>query len=191
MKIGIYPGSYNPVHTGHMFIVKKLLQEHIVDKIILIPLNSYWDKTVDVSLNDRIALLKQYEDENIIIDGACSDFYAYQIINKYKEIYKEDTLYYIIGSDNLENIDKWKNIEDVLKNKFIVVERVGYDSLTLMKEKGLNQENFTITRILDYPISSTEIRRRLKNNEDTEHMLDRNVLDYIKNNKLYGSEENV
>ena len=67
MKIGIYVGSFNPPHKGHIKIVNHLIKNYL-DKIIIIPTGNYWDKLDLVSINDRINMLRLYECENIIID---------------------------------------------------------------------------------------------------------------------------
>ena len=57
MKIGVYVGSFNPVHKGHIKVVKKVLKEY-VDKVLIVPTLSYWDKNNLISITDRINMLK-------------------------------------------------------------------------------------------------------------------------------------
>ena len=61
MKIGVYVGSFNPVHKGHMKIVKHLIKNNYLDKVIVIPTGAYWDKQNLIDINDRISMLKFYE----------------------------------------------------------------------------------------------------------------------------------
>ena len=61
MRLGVYFGSFNPVHKGHMQIVYRLLSENLVDKVIVVATMEYWGKTQLLPLDKRIAMLKLYE----------------------------------------------------------------------------------------------------------------------------------
>ena len=60
MKIGVYVGSFNPVHVGHIKIVNHLLVNYL-DKVIIVPTGNYWNKNNLVDINHRISMLKFYE----------------------------------------------------------------------------------------------------------------------------------
>ena len=184
MKIGLYPGSFNPIHKGHIAIINKLLSAKLIDKIILIPLNSHPNKNIEKTINNRIEMLKIYESANILIDDNSKELYTYEIMDKYKNLYPKENLYYIIGSDNLNSIDRWKNSEEVLKNNFIIINRPEYNTLELINDKKLNKDNFTIIN-LNYDISSTMIRDKIKEKENIYEYLDKEVINYIIENKLY------
>ena len=182
MKLGIYVGSFNPPHNGHLKVVNYLLENKIVDKIIILPTPNYWNKTNMVDIEKRVEMLKIFENPNIIVDGANNKYkYTYQILESLSKCYPEDKLYLIIGSDNLEKLHLWKNIDEILKYHIIVLKRGNLDISKYLKHFDLT--NFIV--IDNFPfidISSTEIRENL-NNEN----LDERVLKYIKKHKLYGS----
>ena len=73
MKIGVYVGSFNPVHKGHIKIANYIVDNNLVDKLLIIPTQNYWGKTNIISLQDRINMLKKYETSRIIIDSDFSD----------------------------------------------------------------------------------------------------------------------
>ena len=99
MKVGVYVGSFNPVHKGHIKIVRHLLK-YFLDKVIVVATQNYWDKKNLINLNDRINMLKKYESDKIIIDTDCNNYeYTYMVMSKLKEEY--DDLYLIIGADNI------------------------------------------------------------------------------------------
>ena len=179
MKLGIYMGSFNPPHKGHIKVVNYLLDKKIVDKVLIIPTLSYWDKFDLVRIEDRINMLKLYENNNISIDTKHNNLiYTIDLIKELEKIYN-DELYIIIGSDNLINFDKWKDYKKLLKYKIIVMNRDDMDLDPYINKLGKN--NFIILK--DYPfikISSTEIRNNLNNK-----YLDKKVLDYIKEHNLY------
>ena len=180
MKLGIYIGSFNPPHKGHIKVVNYLLIKKIVDKVLIIPTMSYWDKTDLISIIDRINMLKIYENKNILIDNKHNNYpYTYELMRVLKKEYPKDKLYLIIGADNIIDFDKWKNYQELLEYNIIVMNRDNIDINYYIKKLGKN--NFTILN--DYPyisISSTEIRNNLNNK-----YLDKEVLDYIKKNNLY------
>ncbi len=186
MKTGVYVGSFNPVHKGHIKVINHLLINNIVDKVIVIPTKNYWDKNNLIDINDRINMLKIYENNKIIINTNLNELqYTYQVLDELKKEYKD--LYLIIGDDNLISFDKWKNVDEILKNKVIVMKRNNIN-LNQYIEKFTNKDSFIIVN--DYvplDISSTQIRKLITNCEtkDLENYLDKKVLDYILKNNLY------
>ena len=85
MKIGVYVGSFNPPHKGHIKIVETLIKERYVDKVIIIPTNNYWNKTNLINLNHRLNMLNFFKNENIIINNTLNNLeYTYQIIRELK-----------------------------------------------------------------------------------------------------------
>lgn len=183
MKLGIYVGSFNPVHNGHIKIVNYLLNHKYVDKVIIIATPNYWNKQNLVTLKHRINMLKFYERKSIIIDEKHNKkLYTYQVLKELKKDYPKDELYLIIGADNIVNLKLWKNLEDILKNKIIIMNRNNIDINKYLDQYPKKQ--FIV--ISDFPyikISSTQIR-----NGDYRH-LKREVKNYIEQNKLYGYKE--
>ena len=178
MNIGILFGSFNPPHDGHIKIAKYLIANHYVDKVLILPTPNYWNKQDLVNLKHRITMLKFYEDKKIIIDDIHNNYpYTYLVLKSLENDYTNDTLYLILGSDNIKKLHKWKNLEEILKHKIIVMNRG--DNI----EKFINmlgKEHFIV--IDKFPfinISSTEIREGRSDN------IHPKVLEYIKNNHLY------
>ena len=117
MKIGVYVGSFNPPHLGHMKVIDYLLKYDYVDKIEIIATGNYWDKNNLINIQDRINMLKFYESENIIINDELNDLpYTYQVLNRLKEKYENDELILIIGDDNLPKFHLWKNYQLFTQN---------------------------------------------------------------------------
>ena len=180
MKLGIYPGSFNPPHKGHKMVCDYLIKNNYVDKIIIIPTMNYWDKQNLIDISDRINMLRFYENSNITVDTNYNNYpYTINIMEKLESIYSNDELYLIIGADNLINLDKWKDYQKLLKYKIIIMNRNDIKINEYLYKYPNN--NFIIVK--DFPyinISSSEIRNKLNNK-----YLDRDVINYIKNNNLY------
>ncbi|MBR4693368.1 MAG: nicotinate-nicotinamide nucleotide adenylyltransferase [Bacilli bacterium] len=178
MRLGIYVGSFNPPHEGHHKVMKYLLEKNLVDKVLLLPTPNYWDKTDLVNVNERIEMLKFYEEENIIVDSIHNNYpYTYEVLRSLKKDYPEDELYLVIGSDNLEKFHEWKNIDEILENKVIVLNRG-----EIIKNKYLENYNNQFIYINDFDyieVSSTDIRNG--NNKN----IDNNIKKYIEEHNLY------
>ena len=179
MKIGIYIGSFNPPHKGHIYVVNYLLDNKVVDKILIIPTETYWDKQNLAPLKDRINMLKLYETENINIDTENNGLeYTYQLMRILKQKYPGKELFLIIGADNIINFDKWKNYEELLQYNIIIMNRNNIDIEKYTKKYP--QGKFTIVKDFNQSTSSTEIRNNLNSK-----YLDKKVLKYIKKHNLY------
>ena len=179
MKLGIYVGSFNPVHEGHIKVANYLLDNNYVDKVLLLPTPNYWNKQDLIEMRHRLNMLRYYETNNIIVDDIHNNYpYTYQVLRALREDY-QDELYLIIGSDNLPSLDKWMNIDEILQNKIIVVNR----DMTDLEDYLVNfpREQFiVIPNFENLDVSSTAIR-----NGSTKHVSPK-VLQYIKTNHLYG-----
>lgn len=178
MKLGLYVGSFNPVHNGHVKVINYLLDNNLVDKVLVLPTPNYWDKQDIVDVKDRINMLKFFETENIIIDSIHNNYpYTYQVIDSIKKDY-DDELYLVIGSDNLEKLYLWKNIDKILENKIIVLQR-GKDDINKLLEK-YDKNKFIVVEDFEYiDVCSTNIRNGIYKN------IDDRVKNYIITNNLY------
>ena len=178
MKLGLYVGSFNPVHNGHVKVINYLLDNDLVDKVIVLPTPNYWDKQDIIPVKHRINMLKFFERENVIIDDIHNEYpYTYQVIDSIKKEYN-DEIYLVIGSDNLEKLHLWKNIDKILENKIIVLRRG--DTPIDEYLKRFDKTRFIIVDDFEYlDVCSTDIRNGIYNN------IDDRVVEYIKRNNLY------
>lgn len=187
MKLGVYVGSFNPVHKGHKAIVDFLLEKKYVDKVLMIPTENYWGKQNLIDTKYRLDMLKFYENEKIIVSAKYGDFkYTNEILTSLKKDF-DDELHLIIGADNLIKFHKWQSVDEILKNKVVVLGRDDIDMEGLI-QKFERKENFVLVK--DFPmisISSTLIRKKiaLNNCEDIDSLIDRRVYEYIHENNLY------
>ncbi len=186
MKLGIYVGSFNPIHMGHIKIVRELIDKNYVDKVYIIPTMGYWQKQDLIDIKDRINMCKCIETDNIIVDNHhhYKYQYTYEILSSLKQKYIGDSLYLIIGADNVPKLHLWQNIDQILKYPIIIINRNNIDL-----DSYLNQfpdARFIIANDINpLAISSTLIRKNV--NYQTQY-LDSKVLSYIKKHHLYGTE---
>lgn len=195
MKIGLFGGTFDPIHLGHLIVMENVLNFMNLDKIIILPssnpphkLNK--DKT-DVKL--RVDMVKKAIENNnrIILSTFEADnnevIYSYQTINYFKEKYSADEFYYIMGEDSFMNIESWKNYKDLLRENLIVFARSSIDSQSSLvkKVKETNKENIHLINNLNINISSTLIRNLLKDGKSIRYLVTDDVYDFIMENKLY------
>lgn len=199
MKIGIYGGSFDPVHNGHTNLINNILDSSLkLDKLIIVPtLISPFkqDKRITSKLH-RIKMLELALPKNCEI----SDFeikkkpfvvsYTIDTIMHFKKIYPNDELFLILGNENKKVFHKWKEFLKIssLLEKIVFVPRVKETSEDIGKYKK-NVFKFIKDKVLELEfnildVSSTEIRMGKKLDQ-----LNPEVLNYISNNFLYA--ENI
>lgn len=181
MRTGIYCGSFAPVHKGHIKIVREILKANHVDKVLIVPTKSYWDKKVTIPLKHRINMLQLYETKKIEVETKLNNCdCTHELFLKYQKKHPNDSLYLIIGGDNLVSFDKWVNYEEMLKYPFIVVRRDDYDTSFIKKKmKEYHKKNYVILDIPTIDISSTYIRENINNPKKLKNKIDNKVYKYI------------
>lgn len=190
MRLGVYVGSFDPVHKGHIGVAEYLLNNNIIDKILLIPTESYWDKNNLIDIEHRANMLKTYENEKISVSTKYSSFKStYQILDELTTDFDDD-LYLIIGADNIIKFHLWANVEEILKHKVVVLGRNGIDMEEHIK-KFNKDESFVLVN--DFPqmdISSTKIREKIKNSDfdGIDEYLNKEVVKYIVEKQLYSKK---
>lgn len=186
MKIGIYGGSFNPIHNGHIFIAKYVTKALKLDKLLIIPVGipSHRENTL-VDGEVRIKMCKEaFKNEKKIevLDIEIKSkklCYTYDTLLKIRELYKNSEIYEIVGGDSAENFTSWKNYEEILKlSKIVIFKRKGYKS-NLPKEKVIEIETSYL------PYSSTEIRNKIKNGKRIDEDVPKEVEKIIVEKGLY------
>ena len=194
MKIGIFGGSFNPPHKMHIKIACELLKQHYVDKIFFVPTGSKYEyKNNLISDKYRFEMLKIITDKEEgmeVSDYELKDYVVYtcETLKYFKKLNPNDEIYFICGTDNLSYIDKWKNGLEILNNyKIIVIDRKGNDVTELLEKYNKYKRNITIASIPLNNMSSTNVRKLIKEKQlyELNKYLDQDVIDYIRKEKLY------
>lgn len=186
MKIGVFVGSFNPVHKGHIKIANYIVDNHYVDKLLIVPTGNYWDKNNIIDVKHRIKMLEFYETDKIIIEKEVNNLpYTYQVINELKKRYKDDEFALIMGADNIVSFDKWKHYEELLKLEFIIYRRNNFDIKHYLDKLGKKDKVVILDHVDNINISSTQIRETINEYQNLDELMDQNIIEYIEKNKLY------
>ena len=187
MKIGIYPGSFDPIHLGHIKIINEILDRKIVDKVLVVPTGDYWNKNVVAGLEDRINMIKLFSSDKILVEEKDNSIKAtYDFLKLKEREFKNAELWLILGGDNLENLHRWINYMKLIEYPFIVIKRDGFDKSYIEKRfSGMNKRNYEILDIPNIDISSTYIRDNINNDDALKDVIDPKVLEYIHKNHIY------
>ena len=203
-RLGIFGGAFDPVHKGHTQSVKYISDLKIIDEIQVIPnYASPHNKDIQTDEKHRLKMLeiafkelKNIKLNNIELKNKTKS-YTFETIKRLKDIYPGKHLSLIIGLDSLYSFTTWKNWENILSFcSLLVLERKLNESLRLNSELeskiSPSYEDFfsghgkiLILKNDLINISSTDVRLKLKKNEDLSGMVDDQVLEYISNKSLY------
>ena len=179
MKVGLFFGSFNPIHVGHLIIAEHLATNTDLDEIwfVISPQNPFKKKKNLLNEYDRLHLVNIAIENNNKLKASDIEFklpkpsYTIDTLVYLKEKYNEYEFSLIMGSDNLENLHKWKNADILFKEyPFYVYNRPGHTDIK-------NAEKAKVT-FLDAPqlkISSTFIRKNIKENKSVKYILTEKV----------------
>ncbi len=188
MKVGLYFGSFNPVHVGHLIIANHILNETGIEKIwfVVSPQNPFKINHSLLNEYDRIHLVRIATEDDNRIKASDIEFglpkpsFTVDTLAYLEEKHPEHEFSIIMGSDSFQNLDKWKNAEVIIQRyKIYVYERPGFK---INNSAGANLQ------IVDAPllqISATHIRQLLKEGKSVRYMLPDRVREEIEKGGYY------
>ncbi|CAD2076178.1 nicotinate-nucleotide adenylyltransferase [Phocicoccus pinnipedialis] len=185
MKIGIFGGTFNPIHLGHVNAIGEAKMHFDLDKVIVIPAAQSPHKTdKPIKDSDRVEMIKRatkyldfVEIDSLELERSGVS-YTYDTMLELMKRHVGAELYFIMGEDQYNSFDKWHNYEELLElANFIVLRRSG--SNIRIDKPFLEKE----TRVFE--VSSSEIRKRIKLEQQYSHLLNEQVYTYIKEHNLY------
>ncbi len=200
MKRAIFGGSFDPVHNGHVKLVESLCEAVMPDEVIVMPAGiSPFKKDMKrrpASGEDRLKMCRlAFADMPRV---TVSDYeisrtevsYTVDTLRHFRELYPNDELYLLIGSDMLLTFDKWRKFEEILADCTLCAasrENASAD-MALLRKKAEELHRYGDVLLIDtepFEISSTEIREKIMKNSDISCYVPKNVVKYILENNLY------
>lgn len=189
MKIGLYFGSFNPIHNGHLIIANQLYEKTGVDEVWIIPSpQNPFKKTSDLlDFNHRYEMIQEVIKDTAHIkvsdieNSLSKPSFTIQTINALQQQFPEHQFEIFMGSDNLESLHLWKNYEELLQKCKMHV----YVRNTSVKENLPQYQNVEIHHLPILDISSTAIRLSIKEGKSIIGEVDSKISDLIVQNRWY------
>lgn len=182
MKIGLFFGSFNPVHVGHLIIANHILNETDLERVwfIVSPQNPFKQSSTLLNEYDRLHLLRLATEDDLRVRVLDIEFnlpkpsYTATTLVHLEEKYPENEYTIIMGSDGFQNLNKWKNAEMIIRNYPICIYlRPGFEVTETFGAKA---------EILKAPfleISSTSIRQNIREGKSIRYLVPEKVLNEI------------
>jgi nicotinate-nucleotide adenylyltransferase len=188
-KTGLFFGSFNPIHIGHLALANYMLSFAGIDELwfVVTPLNPLKKKSSLLADHHRLEMVQLAIQNADRMKASNIEFklpqpnYTINTLTHLKEKFPEHTFFPIIGSDNLETFHKWKNHEQILKQyQILVYPRFGFDANEWKENKKVKW-----TEAPKIEISSTFIRNAIKKKKDVRFFLPEAVWNYIDKMNFY------
>lgn len=195
--LAIFGGSFNPPLNSHFLLAEQIYNElENIEKVIFLPVSSKYKKNGLLSNEHRYNMLKLVIDKDEHFELSDIEMKQKEQLNTFETLellqkeYPNNILYFVIGTDNLKEISTWKTAEELASNfKILVLER-GNDDF----EEIMNNDEFLIKykdsfillkETIKTNLSSTLVRKNLKEGKSIKYLIPNDVLQYIKDNNLY------
>lgn len=191
MKIGLYFGTFNPIHIGHMIIANHFAEYSDLDQIwmVVTPHNPLKNKQTLLDDYQRLQLVFLATEDYPKIKPSDIEFqlqqpnYTINTLAHFQEKFSQHVFSLIMGEDNLKSLHKWKNYEVILENHEIYVyPRVSSEVENI---QVVNNAKIHIVQAPIVEISSTFIRENIRNKKNIRPLLPEKVWEYIDHNNLY------
>lgn len=189
MKTGLFFGSFNPVHVGHMIIASHMVQYTDLSQVWMVvsPQNPFKQKSSLARGSDRLHLVRLAIGDHPNIVASSVEFslpvpsFTTDTLAYLKEKYPDRTFSLIMGQDNFETLEKWKNYEYILSHHEIYIyPRPGHQPPASLSGPGIH--------FLDMPtmnISSSYIRNAIKSGKSVQYLVPDTVFEYLELSGMY------
>ena len=200
MNIGLYFGTYNPIHVGHLVIANYMVDYTDLDQVWLVvsPQNPHKNKASLLSDYHRLAIVRIAVEGNDKLQASNIEFdlpkpsYTTTTLTYIQEKYPDYDFSLIMGEDNLRTLHKWKNYEEIISNHQIFVypraltEQERREQLNLQTENEFkDHENVTLCDAPVMKVSSSFIRKAIKGKKDVQYLLTEPVFKYVTEMHFY------
>jgi len=191
-KIGLFFGSFNPIHIGHLILANYILENSDMDELwfVVSPQNPFKEKKSLLKDHNRLDMVQLAVKNYPKMRASNVEFslpqpsYTIDTLTYLREKYPDHSFSLIMGEDNLGSLHKWKNSENLIKNHHIIV----YPRMFEGEKKDpeyLQHENISLIEAPVIELSATEIRNMIKDGKNVRPMLPPEVFDYLDGSSFY------
>lgn len=189
MKTGLFFGSFNPVHLGHLVIANYMANYTSLDEVWLVvsPHNPLKNKKGLSNMYDRLEMARLATENSVNLKVSNIEFglpqpsYTIDTLTHLHEKYPEREFAIIMGADNLSSFKKWKNYEVILKNYEIYV----YPRPGVEVEEWKNHPSVIMTETPQMDISSTFIRKAIQQKKNVQYLVPDSVIAFMDGKNMY------
>lgn len=199
MKIGLYFGTFNPIHVGHLIIANHMVDYTSLDEVWLVvtPQNPLKNKTSLLADYHRLATVRIAVENNSKLKACNIEFdlpkpsYTVNTLAYLKEKHPDHTFSLIMGEDNLRTFHKWKNYQQILENYSIysyprvLTEQEKENQNSISNNLFKSHPNVTIINAPIMTVSASFIRDAIKNKKDVQYLLTESVYQYVTEMHFY------
>lgn len=188
MHVGLFFGSFNPVHTGHLIVASTVLNNLPLSHVwfVVSPKNPLKENQSLLTADKRLLLVQKAIEDDPRFGVSDAEFnlpipsYTIDTLNYFEKQYPKDTFYLIMGSDSFLQLHQWKNYKELLEKNIVVYQRPDYSvpETTLV-------ENITLLTSPLLNISATSIRTLIKEGKNIKYLVPEKVLQLIEQEQLY------
>ena len=188
-RVGLYFGSFNPIHVGHLVIANAMLENAGVDEVwfVVSPHNPLKERSILLADHHRLHMVRVAIDDNYRFRACDEEFhlpkpsYTSLTLAHLSEKYPNKEFCLIMGSDNICTFDRWRNYQYILDNyKIFVYPRPNYQG-----SQWENHRNVTMVSAPLMDISSSYIRNSIKEGRSPKYLLTPEVLKYVEDMNFY------
>jgi nicotinate-nucleotide adenylyltransferase len=191
-KIGLFFGSFNPIHIGHLILANYILENSNMDELwfVVSPQNPFKDKKSLLTDHNRLDMVQLAVKNYPKMRASNVEFslpkpsYTIDTLTYLKEKYPNYSFALIMGEDNLDSLPKWKNAEKLMCDYQIIVYPRTFEGEKKDSEY-LQHENISMVNAPIIELSATEIRNMIKEGKNVRPMLPPEVFEYLDGSSFY------
>ena len=186
MRIGIYGGTFDPVHHGHLILARQAMEEFELDRVVFVPAaeSPFKIHNHTAPARDRLAMIRlalrgedRFSLDPVEIErGGIS--YSIDTVKSFRSRDPAAALFFLVGEDNAYRLTEWHRFEELRKLVSFVL---------LSRSEGFQSPEYPVVQ-RKIEISSTEIRNRVANQESITYLVPESVMGYIEEHQLYHGE---
>ncbi len=191
-KIGLFFGSFNPIHIGHLILANYILEHSDMDELwfVVSPQNPFKEKKSLLKDHNRLDMVQLAVKNYPKMRASNVEFslpqpsYTIDTLTYLHEKYPDYSFSLIMGEDNLVSLHKWKNAETLIKNHHLIV----YPRIFEGEKKDpdlLQHENISLIKAPVIELSATEIRNMIRTGKNVRPMLPPEVFEYLDGSSFY------
>ena len=199
MRVGIFGGTFDPIHQGHLIIAEQVGEALGLARVVFVPGGVPPHKkasSIEAPVEDRYEMVERAVrgNERFVVDRVEVDagrtMYSVETVPLVKERYEGDEWFFISGADEVSNLLSWKEPDALLEEaRMVAAKRPGYDisNLDHLAAKLRNFDRIVPVECSRVDISSTGIRRMLKEGKSARYLVPDAVYELIRDRGLYGA----